>query len=338
MYTHSQLPGPLAFLLVSQCFLHRPGLICGHLSSLSVPSTLWENTYGVLGMSLHTSGFCKKFTVIWQCRHWRVPSFCCWPWPVTYWGLSPILFPCAIYSSPQFYSLYLLSAKIPPRGHSTPCVCLPHSNAALILKSVLQLFPKEKIMQVKWAFSSCRSTFPLLSSLSFLYLSLPSSPLSSPWPYCFDCIFCLCIFRRTTAEVWISQQWHHRHFRPIKCLAASPPAALCSVPPHPTGWRLGQNDPRYFQMIFRSWETLSMWKKPSSTCMSMVFHMRCCLPMQLDIYTDWIPSAMGNGHKFMKFSSILLRWLNRHRRECAWTVMSLYIFSYEEIKKELTVD
>lgn len=59
MYTHSQLPGPLAFLLVSQCFLHRPGLICGHLSSLSVPSTLWENTYGVLGMSLHTSGFCK---------------------------------------------------------------------------------------------------------------------------------------------------------------------------------------------------------------------------------------------------------------------------------------
>lgn len=59
MYTHFQLLGPLAFLLVSQCFMHRPGLIWGHLASLSVASTLWENTHGVLGMSLHTSGFCK---------------------------------------------------------------------------------------------------------------------------------------------------------------------------------------------------------------------------------------------------------------------------------------
>lgn len=38
----------------------------------------------------------------------------------------------------------------------------------------------------------------------------------------------------------ISQQWHYWRFRPIKCLAASPPVTLCSVPPHPTGVTAGQ--------------------------------------------------------------------------------------------------
>lgn len=197
MYTHSQLLGPLAFLFVTRCFLHRPGLIWGHLASLRVPSTLWENTYGVLGMKVYSdlrmqalkSPFLLLLALVYHLL--RPESY-----PVS---LCDLLFSSILFST----SLVCKNSSTGP-FHSS---CVPASfQCCFVCKVCASALPKGWDHPGDVSIIFCWSTFPLLSSLSFLFLSLPSSPFSSPRSYCFDCIFCLCLFQRTTAVALLTFQ------------------------------------------------------------------------------------------------------------------------------------
>lgn len=154
-------------------------------------------------MSLHRSGFCRTvycdltmqtlkspflLLLALACHLLRPESY---PVPMCDLLFSSIL----VSTSPVCQNSY------PGPFHSS---CVPASfQCCFVFKVCASALPKgeDRPGDVSVIFLLINFSSTLLPSLSPL-LSLPRSPLASPWPYCFDCIFCLCIFQRTAAGVW----------------------------------------------------------------------------------------------------------------------------------------